>query len=59
VHQTQLNSAGPHTTSACQELFANYPKLNHTRSGYPRLDLIIPNLQQFAKSTWQVRLRTV
>ena len=41
VKITQLNSAGPHTTSACQELFsqifANFLQLSRTRPGLRRL----------------------
>ena len=45
VKITQLNSRGPHTTSACQELFLqscqNFRKLYRTRPGFRRLSQII------------------
>ena len=45
VKITQLNSRGPHTTSACQELFLqscqNFRELYRTRPGFRRLSQII------------------
>ena len=42
VKITQINSGGPHTTSACQELFLqivqNYRELYRTRPGLSRLN---------------------